>query len=319
MRTPLIRLSCLLSLLIASSASAVTMAWTPIGNPGNACDPLVFSGYHSCWGAVSYSYSIGTYELTNAQYVEFLNAVAADDPYELYWNGGSGSITRTGNAGNYSYVALAGRETMPVVNVSYYDAQRFANWLHNGQPNGAEGPGITETGAYTITANAISNRLPIARNAGATYFLPNENEWYKAAFYDPQTHVYYDFQSGSNAPPTCAPPNAVANYANCGNTVGGVTGVGAYTGSPSPYGTFDQAGNVSEWNEVDHSIYGGAYNYAANQLGSSQFDGHYYSSIDPSDWANVGFRLATIIPEPSTGLLVFAGLLGLAGWRRGRD
>jgi len=35
---PRLRSSLLLSLLIASSASAVTMDWTPIGNPGNACD-----------------------------------------------------------------------------------------------------------------------------------------------------------------------------------------------------------------------------------------------------------------------------------------
>jgi hypothetical protein len=36
-----------------------------------------------------------------------------------------------------------------------------------------------------------------------------------------------------------------------------------------------------------------------------------------NEYNDFGFRLATI-PEPGTGLLVFAGLLGLAGWRRGR-
>ena len=35
-------------------------------------------------GAVDYAYNIGTYEVTNAQYVEFLNAVAKTDGYGLY-------------------------------------------------------------------------------------------------------------------------------------------------------------------------------------------------------------------------------------------
>ena len=35
------------------------------------------------------------------------------------------------------------------------------------------------------------------------------------------------------------------------------------------------------------------------------------------EFSDVGFRLA-MIPEPGTGLLVIAGLLGFAGWRRAR-
>jgi hypothetical protein len=43
---------------------------------------------------------------------------------------------------------------------------------------------------------------------------------------------------------------------------------------------------------------------------SAQMSGSPYADFDV-----IGFRLA-MIPEPSTGLLMFAGLLGLAGWRR---
>src|SRR5262245_27372895 len=100
MRALLIRLGFLLSLLIASSASAVTMAWQFVGNPGNACDPQS----QGCFGAVGYAYNIGTYEVTNAQYVEFLNAKAASDPYGLYDSRmsrrGSG-ITQSGAYGSY--------------------------------------------------------------------------------------------------------------------------------------------------------------------------------------------------------------------------
>src|ERR1700741_4624426 len=125
MRAPLIRLI-LLSLFVASSGSAVTMDWTPIGNPGNACDPQS----EECFGAVGYAYSIGTYEVTNAQYAEFLNAKASSDPY-LLWNsymempGQLGGISRSGSPGSYSYSAIAGRENMPVNYVSFYDTLRF--------------------------------------------------------------------------------------------------------------------------------------------------------------------------------------------------
>src|SRR5262245_48725206 len=108
MRAPTLIASIALSLLIASAAAAVTMAWTPIGNPGNSCDPML----QGCFGAVPYSYNIGTYEVTNAQYVEFLNAKAAkSDPLLLYdeemdpavFPTGSGGITRTGSSGSYTY------------------------------------------------------------------------------------------------------------------------------------------------------------------------------------------------------------------------
>jgi hypothetical protein len=88
------------SFLIASAASAVTMDWALVGNPGNPCDPQP----GSCYGAVGYTYNIGTYEVTNAQYAEFLNAKASPtDPLFLYdvhmgnnpsWS--SGGIRRDG-------------------------------------------------------------------------------------------------------------------------------------------------------------------------------------------------------------------------------
>jgi len=49
------------------------------GDPGNACDTQT----QSCFGAVAYSYRISKYEVTNAQYAEFLSAKAASDPLGL--------------------------------------------------------------------------------------------------------------------------------------------------------------------------------------------------------------------------------------------
>ena len=125
--------------------------WTLVGDPGNACDPQS----QGCFGSVGTHYNIGTYEVTNAQYAEFLNAMAATDPLGLYntnMGSGFGGITQSGSSGSYTYSAIAGREDMPVNYVSFYDALRFANWLNNGQPNGARRRAARhEDGAYTFS------------------------------------------------------------------------------------------------------------------------------------------------------------------------
>src|SRR5262245_2670597 len=113
MRMPPVALGALLTLVIGSSASSVTMDWARIGNPGNACD-LQSQG---CFGSVGYAYSIGTYEVTNAQYTEFLNAKAASDPFALYstaMDSDTGGITRSGDSGSFTYSTISGRADMPV-------------------------------------------------------------------------------------------------------------------------------------------------------------------------------------------------------------
>ena len=305
-------LSWMATLILAPSASAVTIDWTFVGDPGNAADS---SGF----GSVAYAYQISTYEITNSQYAEFLNAVAGADPYELYDAGmgsGFGGLTRDGAPGSYSYSAIAGREDMPVNYVSWYDVLRFANWLNNGQ-GGAD----TETGAYTLEGGTPTplNFATLARNAGAIIFLTSEDEWYKAAYYDALSVSYFDYPAGSNTPTTCGDPTAVPNRANCNFSVGDLTIVGSYTGSASPYGTFDQGGNVAEWNETNiggtaHGQRGGYFTTTADSL-SAQSRGFVLNQ--PTGRDNIGFRVASI-PEPSTGILLALGMIGLAGWRRPR-
>lgn len=156
---------------------AAAMEWVTVGDAGNAAD---YTGY----GAVPYPFRIGRCEVTNHQYAEFLNAVAMSDPRNLYSaqmaTSVRGGIARSGSSGSYTYAVKAGQGDQPVNLVGWYDALRFANWLHNGKPTGAQGPATTEDGAYTFSGETSVG----PRNPGAKVFLPNENEWYKQVTLD---------------------------------------------------------------------------------------------------------------------------------------
>ena len=85
----------------------------------------------------------------------------------------------------------------------------------------------------------------MTRNAGATIFLPSENEWYKAAYYDAVVGELLRLSDGlGHADDLQRRRPRRPNRANCDDAVGDLTIVGSYTGSASPYGTFDQGGNV---------------------------------------------------------------------------
>jgi len=254
-------------------ASQTSLEFVTVGNPGNPgelSNPKVVDAYEDeelgldrICGGVGYTYQIGKYEVTNAQYCQFLNAVAtSDDPHGLYnaemgrttYKEGSG-ITRSFVMTGRKYSLMPGRANKPVKFVSFWDACRFANWLHNGQ-----GHGDTETGAYTLTDEGIANNT-VTRNVGWRFAVTSEDEWYKAAYHknDGPTGNYWDYPTGSDTPPTSeAPPgtdmvNGSANWHNTWQAWSEEeTDVGAYTAKPStsPYGTFDQGGNAWEWNET---------------------------------------------------------------------
>jgi formylglycine-generating enzyme required for sulfatase activity len=312
------RLLVLAAFLVALPAGGVDIECVAVRDLGNPADD---TGY----GAVGYDYAISKYEVVNAQYTEFLNAVAATDAFGLYnanmADSAYGGITRSGNPGSYSYSTKPGFENNPVVWVSYWDALRFANWLHNGQPTGAQDETTTEDGAYTMSQAGVAANS-ISRSAGATIFLPSEDEWYKAAYFDAVSAAYFDYPTGTDAETSCVAPAAdTGNSANCDGAVSGyLTDAGSYTLSASPSGTFDQGGNVAEWNEAiaGGGIHRGGRGGSGLAPASDFVASIRFSTVPDLENYLLGFRVASLVPEPGQVLLVLTGGLVLAAARRQR-
>jgi formylglycine-generating enzyme required for sulfatase activity len=291
----------------------VTGAWTgqaslefvTVGNPGNAADTTVMSDGTTGYGSVPYTYQMGKYDVTVGQYTAFLNAVAKTDTYGLYNSymaPGSLSndqmptigIAQSGSSGSYSYSVTGGYSqaaNCPIVNVSWGDAARFCNWLQNGQPtSGVENASTTENGAYTLNgATSYSAMMAITRNAGATYVIPTENEWYKAAYYDPTLNGgaggYWGYPTKSNPAPDNSLALAATEFNDANYQINGnytdptnyLTPVGTFAASPGAYGTYDMGGDINQWNETNVSGYrgirGGSFYDYSLFLASSLRDG----------------------------------------------
>ena len=301
-----------------ASGSLVRYDLASVGDPGNPEDANGF-------GSVPDEFRIGRYHVTIGQYAAFLNAVARADAHGLYdermeTDLNVAGIARSGSPGSYAYAPIdngGDSANRPIAYVSWFDAARFANWMANGQPSGPQTAATTEDGAYPLRG-AVSGDA-VARNAcnpvtgkTVTYWIPTENEWYKAAYFRPA-------QGSADAPgydlyatrSSSAPGNTAGDAPNQMNVIVGVdfavtkspeliatqnylTDVGAYTGSASHYGTFDQSGLLYQWNDLDGRPFPyrgvrGSFWFAGAQAAQSIN----YAGLTPSHAGNdVGFRLA---------------------------
>ena len=347
------------------SSAVVTFDWAIVGDPGNAPDTLEMTkcpggctgdgttGY----GAVDYTYRISKTHVTNTQYVEFLNSVdpngdvaeaALNPPFPqppqvngIYNPNMSFSsttnigVTRTGGidytAGNIAgskYSVKSGQENYPAMWISWNAAARFANWLHNGQ-----GSGDTESGVYNNIPAAASDPIP-EREEGASYFLPSEDEFYKAAYYDPTKNGgaggYWQYGTQSDTAPTVEGPAGGTNSANYAMTDGNpgtdgdtfwqtgfssfqegvdyLTDVGAYTNSSSYYGLQDADGLAYQWTEDSRPntfnasqelpIYrGGSWRHGEFGTGAAYRNGQWFAHT--RTWHYYGLRIASIVESVS--------------------
>jgi formylglycine-generating enzyme required for sulfatase activity len=330
-------------LAVTTAFADIGYQFVTVGNPGNSNDTVEQgTGSGLYLGGVNYIYSMGKYDVTVSQYTTFLNAVAATDNYSLYHPSMAtdlniAGISKTGSSGSYAY-SVIGSGQHPVTYVSWFDAARFANWMANGQPVGlGEVAASTEQGAYTLNG-LTSGGLSITKNSNAAYWIPGENEWYKAAYYDPNLNGgsggYWQYPTRSNT----APGNIVGGSANQANyrysSTGGLlysvtqssslssrqnylTDVGAFTQSASSYGTYDMGGEVYQWDDTvkgsTRGLRGGTWsNNYLRLMSSSRGDVQ-----DPAFESNIiGFRLATSVPEPTTIISFIVGVGILACWRK---
>jgi formylglycine-generating enzyme required for sulfatase activity len=255
----------------------------------DANNPPDSNGY----GSVANDFRIGKYDVTAREYCQFLNAVASkSDLYALYndamsSNPNIASITRTKEAdGSFTYTLKQDTLNLPIAMVSWFSAARFCNWMHHGQPIGEEGPMTTETGSYALNG-AMKDENGTAKlpksdycrlDNEAKFFLPTEDQWYKAAYYKRNGKAdYWDYPTASDGIFGNEPRKDLLNQANCfissnsdksndwlfhwnykysnGGKAPFLTSVGDFSSSPGPYGTFDMGGNLFQW--VSHPGYTG--------------------------------------------------------------
>jgi formylglycine-generating enzyme required for sulfatase activity len=287
-----------------SGANTFDIEFVTIGNPGNAADDI--NANPDFAGSVPYVYRMGKFEISE-QMIAKANA-----------EGGLGISKDTRGPDK------------PGTPVNWNEAARFVNWLNTSSGSAPAYKFTRQPGEVGYSANANIelwtvgdagyNPNNLYRNSLARFFLPSVDEWYKAAYYDPTSGVYYDYPTGSDSAPT-----RVASGTAAGTAVyNGQPGPADITlaGGLSPYGTMGQGGNVYEWEETDfdlvngpipslsaRGVRGGNWLFNSSILLSSS-----RGNTSPTSASNFGFRVASI-PEPSTLLLGAMAGMGLL-WRR---
>ena len=312
---------------LGSIANAGIIEWVTVGDPGNTADTAP-AGF----GAVATSFRIMKYEFTNQLYTEFLNSVdtSGTNPNSVYktnmgTNDRGGISFTSGAASGSKYAARSNMGDKPVNFVSWFDAARVSNWLMNG----ATGSSSTETGAYTLLSGQITGTAP-AENPGATFYVPTQDQWYKAAYYKgggtSAGYWNYATQSDSALAAVTAGPTGIGSAGSTGNFAnynfaadwnsqdGNVTTVGT-NGGPSIYGAFDMSGNLWEWNDLTgaagstRGLRGGywgddAFNVSSSGIGSNA----------PSDgYGHIGFRLASPVSVSGVPEIDLNGLSAVLG------
>lgn len=273
-----------------------TIDFVNIGNAGNAADT---TGY----GAVPYVYRMSTYEIPQSA-------------FDMATASGMSNVSSQGRTSG----------ARAVVNVSWFTAAAFVNWLNTSQGHQAA-YNLTFTTNWTMNLWSSAEAWQLGgenlyRHKDALYVLPSEDEWYKAAYHqnDGATGNYWDYATGSDTVPTAVSSGTVAGTAVYGFR--GLPVAVTNAGGLGPYGTMAQNGNVSEWIETafdglndsateDRPLRGGSLVTASNFLASTR------QIAAPSTDAiiNYGFRVASV-PEPSTYALLVLGAGAVYFWNR---
>ena len=291
-----------------------TMDFVTIGNPGNPSDVEQVNPVPRNGGSVSYVYSMGKYEVTNDMIIK-ANAQAGIGITLDIWPVGYGA-------------ALSG-PLRPAGGISWNEGARFTNFL-----NVSQGFSV----AYKFTTTGVNDNIALwtageagfninnpFRNSLARYVLPTAEEWYKAAYFDPNKPGgagYWDYPTGSDNVPI-----AVAGGTADGTNVAGWVKRGPAdvdnAGGLSPYGTMAQGGNHTEWNEsqtgvlINGGVDGNRYIRGGDWASSPDMPnaGNAGGLAPQNEGTSFGFRVV-MVPEPSSLSLLAIGGLVLASKKR---
>jgi hypothetical protein len=309
--------------------------WATIGAVGNAAysGPGPLSGR----GSVNYQYKIGKLEITTSQWLEFTNTFSTQtDAYNftnlgpLYW-GATFDPTYIGPGVRYRLRQGDPNAGMrPVGGISWRDAARYCNWLHNGKSSSLAS---LTTGAYDTTTfggnRTIGYTDAATRLPGAKFWIPSLDEWMKATYYDPDRFGngvggWWEYTNRSNQ-------QGVSGVPGVGTTSAGLRldfsaewtiPLGAYSNVTSPWGLWDTSGGATEWTEewsgssenVDRLLGGAA---AGDVALLDAVSGDVATSFDPAKLANLqGLRLASVVPTPSCLVILLAPMACLPRRKR---
>lgn len=289
---------------IASAASADTFG---VAENQFVIDFVAISGSSnpsSGSGIVAYDYRIAKCEVTNDQWSRFKTSLGV--PITGY------------PLDAYDRDALWTGINMPANRISWYEAAQFINWLNTstGHQAAYKFTGTQGTANYTLavwSAAEAAGGTNLYRHKDAFYYLPTEDEWFKAAYWNGTT--LQTWATTDNSQPIAG---ADSNYGQV-QPVSGPWDVGS--GAQELNGTFDMMGNIGEWMETPEDgdyqtdtsrlLRGGSFGSSSYALQSYGLYGFAY----PDNQSNTyGFRVAANTPEP--GALVLFSLGGLALIRR---
>ena len=296
----------------SGTGQSFQMEFVPIGNPGNAPDT---TGAPDPAGSVGRTYDINTFEVSRAMVTAY-NAnpgVVGISLEDMTTNGGNGA-------------------NRPATGITWNEAARFVNWLNTQKGFAPAYKYANSTITTDLTPWTEADTLDYDasnpyRSKRANFFLPSSNEWYKAAYYDPNkttgSNKYWDYATGSDTAPTITGGGTDVGSAVYGRTTAQGPADVKNAGGLSPYGVMGLGGNVFEWEETSFVLNNGSGSNSRGFRGGSWIqDFSYLSSSSRRSFAptsednEIGFRVASynsdaVVPEPS--MMVIGTLFGLGG------